>query len=62
MCGEGLWGVPYCNRSSVPYTFVYGTLLPEERMRCLGLTLVTNNASEFVRVPGLIIENWANGS
>jgi tRNA(fMet)-specific endonuclease VapC len=26
--------------------------------RCLGLTLVTNNTREFVRVPGLMIENW----
>ncbi len=27
--------------------------------RSLGLTLVTNNTSEFVRVPNLAIENWA---
>jgi tRNA(fMet)-specific endonuclease VapC len=27
--------------------------------RCLGLTLVTNNTSEFGRVPGLALENWA---
>ena len=27
--------------------------------RCLGLTLVTNNAREFGRVPGLKVENWA---
>lgn len=27
--------------------------------RSLGLTLVTNNTSEFSRVPTLIIENWA---
>jgi tRNA(fMet)-specific endonuclease VapC len=26
--------------------------------RCLGLTLVTNNTSEFARVPGLKLENW----
>jgi tRNA(fMet)-specific endonuclease VapC len=25
----------------------------------LNLTLVTNNAREFLRVPGLQIENWA---
>ncbi len=25
----------------------------------LGLTLVTNNLREFERVPGLIVENWA---
>lgn len=27
--------------------------------RFLGLTLVTNNVREFMRVPGLKIENWA---
>jgi len=27
--------------------------------RCLGLTLVTNNAREFQRVRNLAIENWA---
>lgn len=27
--------------------------------RCMGLTLVTNNTREFLRVPGLKIENWA---
>jgi tRNA(fMet)-specific endonuclease VapC len=27
--------------------------------RCLGLTLVTNNTTEFSRVPHLKIENWA---
>jgi tRNA(fMet)-specific endonuclease VapC len=26
--------------------------------RCVGLVLVTNNAREFQRVPGLTIENW----
>jgi tRNA(fMet)-specific endonuclease VapC len=26
--------------------------------RTLGLTLVTNNTSEFKRVPGLVLENW----
>lgn len=26
--------------------------------RSLGLTLVTNNAREFERVPGLLLENW----
>lgn len=26
--------------------------------RSLGLTLVTNNAREFHRVPGLLLENW----
>jgi tRNA(fMet)-specific endonuclease VapC len=27
--------------------------------RCLGLTLVTNNTREYLRVPGLKVENWA---
>jgi tRNA(fMet)-specific endonuclease VapC len=27
--------------------------------RSAGLTLVTNNAREFGRVPGLVVENWA---
>jgi len=27
-----------------------------------GLTLVTNNAREFARVPGLLIENWVDAS
>jgi len=27
--------------------------------RCLDFTLVTNNTSEFGRVPDLEIENWA---
>ena len=27
----------------------------------LGLTLVTANVREFARVPGLRVENWANG-
>ncbi len=27
--------------------------------RHLGLTLVTNNTREFSRVPGLLLENWA---
>ena len=26
--------------------------------RCLGLTLVTNNTTEFKPVPGLTLENW----
>jgi tRNA(fMet)-specific endonuclease VapC len=29
--------------------------------KTLGLTLVTNNESEFQRVDGLTIENWAKG-
>ncbi len=30
--------------------------------RCLGLTLVTNNADAFRRVPGLLLENWVAAS
>jgi tRNA(fMet)-specific endonuclease VapC len=30
--------------------------------RSLGLTLVTNNTGEFVRVPKLALENWLTGS
>ena len=33
-------------------------LLIAAHARCLGLTLVTNNTSEFRRVKGLAIENW----
>jgi tRNA(fMet)-specific endonuclease VapC len=29
--------------------------------RACGLTLVTNNESEFERIPGLRIENWVGG-
>lgn len=29
--------------------------------RATGLILVTNNIKEFVRVPGLLLENWASG-
>lgn len=28
--------------------------------KCLGLTLVTNNMREFVRVEGLLVEDWTN--
>lgn len=28
--------------------------------RALGLTVVTNNLREFMRVPGLQVENWVN--
>jgi tRNA(fMet)-specific endonuclease VapC len=30
--------------------------------RSLGLTLVTNNAREFDRVPGLLLEDWVPGT
>lgn len=30
--------------------------------RCPGLTLVTNNADAFRRVPGLLLENWVAAS
>jgi tRNA(fMet)-specific endonuclease VapC len=33
-------------------------LLIAAHARALGLTLVTNNTSEFERVKGLSIENW----
>jgi tRNA(fMet)-specific endonuclease VapC len=33
-------------------------LLIAAHARCLGLTLVTNNATEFERVQNLKIENW----
>ena len=37
-------------------------LLIAAHARSLGLTLITNNTSEFSRVPGLDLENWAEGS
>lgn len=33
-------------------------LMIAAQARSLGLTLVTNNAKEFERVPGLLLENW----
>jgi tRNA(fMet)-specific endonuclease VapC len=36
-------------------------LLIAAHARCLGLTLVTNNAREFGRVKGLQMENWTEG-
>jgi tRNA(fMet)-specific endonuclease VapC len=33
-------------------------LLIAAQARSLGLIVVTNNAEEFRRVPGLIVENW----
>jgi tRNA(fMet)-specific endonuclease VapC len=35
-------------------------LLIAAHARFLGLTLVTNNTREFGRVPGLVLENWAD--
>ena len=37
---------------------VYDTLVAAQAL-CLGLTVVTNNARHFSRVPGLAVENWA---
>jgi tRNA(fMet)-specific endonuclease VapC len=33
-------------------------LLIAAHARALGMTLVSNNAREFGRVPGLVVENW----
>jgi tRNA(fMet)-specific endonuclease VapC len=33
-------------------------LLIAAHARCLGMTMVTNNMREFLRVPGLKVENW----
>ena len=30
--------------------------------RCQGLVIVTNNLSEFQRVPGLLVENWVQAA
>lgn len=30
--------------------------------RCQGLVVVTNNLSEFQRVPGLLVENWVQAA
>jgi tRNA(fMet)-specific endonuclease VapC len=30
--------------------------------RCQGLVVVTNNLSEFERVPGLLVENWVQAA
>jgi tRNA(fMet)-specific endonuclease VapC len=35
-------------------------LLIAAHARSLGLTLVTNNTSEFERVPALVLENWTS--
>lgn len=37
---------------------LYDTLVAAQAL-CLGLTVVTNNARHFSRVPGLAVENWA---
>lgn len=36
-------------------------LLIAATTRAHGATLVTNNVSEFSRVPGLVVENWLKG-
>jgi tRNA(fMet)-specific endonuclease VapC len=36
----------------------HNDLLIAAHARALGLTLVTDNTSEFSRVPGLAVENW----
>jgi tRNA(fMet)-specific endonuclease VapC len=35
----------------------YDLMLAAQALR-LGATIVTNNTSEFARIPGLIVENW----
>jgi tRNA(fMet)-specific endonuclease VapC len=62
--------LPYTGRASQHYGAIRATLDRIGRpigvndlhiaahARSEGLTLVTNNVSEFERVPGLLIENW----
>jgi tRNA(fMet)-specific endonuclease VapC len=35
----------------------YDLMLAAQALR-LGATIITNNTSEFVRIPGLVVENW----
>ena len=35
----------------------YDLMLAAQALR-LGATIVTNNTSEFARIPGLVVENW----
>jgi tRNA(fMet)-specific endonuclease VapC len=35
----------------------YDLMLAAQALR-LGATIVTNNVSEFARIPGLVVENW----
>lgn len=39
----------------------HNDLLIAAHARALGVTLVTNNAGEFRRVPGLAVEDWQQG-
>lgn len=39
----------------------HNDLLIAAHARSLGATLVTGNVREFVRVPGLVVEDWAAG-
>lgn len=50
--------VPGTPRNSIgPYD-----MLIAGHARASGLTLVTNNISEFERVPGLLLENWTGSA
>jgi tRNA(fMet)-specific endonuclease VapC len=62
--------LPYSAKSSLHYGVIRSVLEKAGRpigvndlhiaahARSEGLTLVTNNLGEFVRVPGLLVENW----
>jgi tRNA(fMet)-specific endonuclease VapC len=41
---------------------IYFYLHIAAQARSQGLVLVTNNVSEFARVPGLMVENWVAAS
>jgi len=64
--------IPFSDKAAIAYGDVRAAL--EKKGRIIGpydlllasqalsegLTLVTNNLSEFQRVPGLLVENWVN--
>ncbi len=62
--------LPYTAKASLHYGAIRSTLEKVGRpigvndlhiaahARSEGLTLVTNNLGEFIRVPGLLVENW----